>query len=198
MRVAVMGCEVNGPGEAAQADIGIAAGRGASLLVGKLVDWPTEPSAFAAIVAVAVVVLTILNLGVHDEILTSFRYSFFMVATTISSTGYGTDDYSVYSSTALTIVILLMFVGGCSGSTSGAIKIYPRRPTGEFQGFLAGSIGNYDYLDLEGALEDQPPRLLVDLGETVLQRRFGNPGLTGRCLSGDGQRCHQHSFVLRT
>ena len=78
---------------------------------------------YVAIVALSVLVLTILNLSVHDELLTSFRYSFFMVATTISSTGYGTDDYSAYSSTALTIVILLMFVGGCSGSTAGGIKI---------------------------------------------------------------------------
>ena len=78
---------------------------------------------YVGIVLVAVVVLTVLNLSVHDDLLTSFRYSFFMVATTISSTGYGTDDYSVYSSTALTIVILLMFVGGCSGSTAGGIKI---------------------------------------------------------------------------
>ncbi len=78
---------------------------------------------YVAIVFMAVIVLTILNLSVHDELLTSFRYSFFMVATTVSSTGYGTDDYSVYSSTALTIVILLMFVGGCSGSTAGGIKI---------------------------------------------------------------------------
>ena len=78
---------------------------------------------YVAIVVFAVVVLTVLNLSVHEELLTSFRYSFFMVATTISSTGYGTDDYSVYSSTALTIVLLLMFVGGCSGSTAGGIKI---------------------------------------------------------------------------
>jgi trk system potassium uptake protein TrkH len=78
---------------------------------------------YVGIVIAAVVVLTILNLSVHDELLTSLRYSFFMVATTISSTGYGTDDYSVYSSTALTIVILLMFVGGCSGSTAGGIKV---------------------------------------------------------------------------
>ena len=78
---------------------------------------------YVAIVCVAVIVLTILNLSVHDELLTSFRYSFFMVATTISSTGYGTDDYSVYSSTALTVVVLLMFVGGCSGSTAGGIKV---------------------------------------------------------------------------
>ncbi|TFH32808.1 MAG: TrkH family potassium uptake protein [Myxococcales bacterium] len=78
---------------------------------------------YVGIVVGAVIVLTILNLSVHDEILTSFRYSFFMVATTISSTGYGTDDYSVYSSAALTVVILLMFVGGCSGSTAGGIKV---------------------------------------------------------------------------
>jgi trk system potassium uptake protein TrkH len=78
---------------------------------------------YVGIVLFAVVVLTLLNLTVHEELLTSFRYSFFMVATTISSTGYGTDDYSVYSSTALIIVILLMFVGGCSGSTAGGIKI---------------------------------------------------------------------------
>jgi trk system potassium uptake protein TrkH len=78
---------------------------------------------YVGIVLAAVIVLTILNLSVHDEILTSFRYSFFMVATTISSTGYGTDDYTVYSSAALSVVILLMFVGGCSGSTAGGIKI---------------------------------------------------------------------------
>ncbi|MEM9728019.1 MAG: potassium transporter TrkG [Myxococcota bacterium] len=82
-----------------------------------------EFRAYVAIVVTSVIFLTILNLDVHDELLTSFRYSFFMVATTISSTGYGTDDYSVYSSTALAIVLLMMFVGGCSGSTAGGIKI---------------------------------------------------------------------------
>jgi trk system potassium uptake protein len=78
---------------------------------------------YVAIVVLSVIVLTVLNLSVHDEILTSFRYSFFMVATTISSTGYGTDDYSAYGSTALTLIVLLMFIGGCSGSTAGGIKI---------------------------------------------------------------------------
>ncbi|MGB8331379.1 MAG: TrkH family potassium uptake protein [Polyangiales bacterium] len=78
---------------------------------------------YVAIAVLSVIVLTVLNLNVHDEVLTSFRYSFFMVATTISSTGYGTDDYSAYSSTALTVIVLLMFIGGCSGSTAGGMKI---------------------------------------------------------------------------
>ncbi len=78
---------------------------------------------YVTIICISVIVLTLLNLSVHDELLTSFRYSFFMVATTISSTGYGTDDYSAYSSTALAVVVLIMFVGGCSGSTAGGIKV---------------------------------------------------------------------------
>jgi trk system potassium uptake protein TrkH len=82
-----------------------------------------EFRSYVGIVLTSVVVLTILNLRVHGQVLTSFRYSFFMVATTISSTGYGTDDYTAYGSTALTIVILLMFVGGCAGSTAGGIKV---------------------------------------------------------------------------
>ena len=82
-----------------------------------------EFRAYIGIVVSAVVVLTALNLSVHREVLTSFRHSFFMVATTISSTGYGTDDYTAYSSAALTIILLLMFVGGCAGSTAGGIKV---------------------------------------------------------------------------
>ena len=82
-----------------------------------------EFRSYVRIVVISVIVLTILNLSVHDEVLTSFRYSFFMVATTISSTGYGTDDYTAYSSAALAVIVFLMFVGGCSGSTAGGIKI---------------------------------------------------------------------------
>jgi ABC-type antimicrobial peptide transport system permease subunit len=45
--------------------IGIAVGRGGSLLVGKLIDWPTEPSAFATIVAVAVSVAVGITFGYY-------------------------------------------------------------------------------------------------------------------------------------
>jgi iron complex outermembrane receptor protein len=43
--------------------------------------------------------------------------------------------------------------GPYRNASAGAIKIYPRKPTGEFQASLSGSMGNYDYVDLEGALE---------------------------------------------
>ncbi len=75
------------------------------------------------IVVLSVALFTLINLRVHPEIAESFRYALFMVATTISSTGYGTDDYTAYPQASLALLILLMFVGGCSGSTAGGIKV---------------------------------------------------------------------------
>jgi iron complex outermembrane receptor protein len=43
--------------------------------------------------------------------------------------------------------------GPYRNASAGAIKIYPRQPTGDFQAYLTSSYGNYDYVDFEGALE---------------------------------------------
>ena len=84
----------------------------------------SEFNAFVVIVVLTVCVLTAGLFELHDSnVFTSFRYAFFMVATTISSTGYGTDDYTAYPSSMLGVMVLLMFVGGCAGSTAGGIKV---------------------------------------------------------------------------
>ncbi len=54
---------------------------------------------------------------------TGFRHSFFQVASIITTTGYGTADYEQWSSSARTILFILMFLGGCAGSTGGGLKI---------------------------------------------------------------------------
>lgn len=83
-----------------------------------------EFKTFAAIVLVSVLVVTVGILGHHGgNWPTALRRAFFMVATTISSTGYGTDDYMAYPSPALLLIVVLMFIGGCSGSTAGGLKI---------------------------------------------------------------------------
>ena len=43
--------------------------------------------------------------------------------------------------------------GLARNSSAGAIKIYSRKPTGEFGGFLRSELGNYDLRDFEGAVE---------------------------------------------
>lgn len=82
-----------------------------------------EFRAYLALVGVTFVLLTIATFEVHENLFRSARYSLFMVATTITSTGFGTDDYMAYPSTGLGVVLGLMFVGGMSGSTAGGIKV---------------------------------------------------------------------------
>ena len=83
----------------------------------------SEFRVYVSIVVGATVLLTISILPVHGSVFQAFRYAVFQVATFVTSTGYGTDDYMVYPSPALAIIILLMFIGGCSGSTAGGIKV---------------------------------------------------------------------------
>lgn len=50
------------------------------------------------------------------------QQSAFTVATIISTTGYGTTDFVLWPSFSKTIIIFLMFMGACAGSTGGGIK----------------------------------------------------------------------------
>lgn len=79
---------------------------------------------FLLIVAVSTLFLTLIKLpGTGHNVFRSLRHAYFTVATFISSTGYGIDDYMAYPGVGLALVVVLMFVGGCSGSTAGGIKI---------------------------------------------------------------------------
>ncbi len=65
-------------------------------------------------------------------------------------------------------------------ASAGAIKIFTRKPTGEFGGYLRTDYGNYDALDLEGALEvPLVPDLLATRMAFRLEKRDGF--ITNRC-----------------
>jgi len=53
----------------------------------------------------------------------SFRDAAFQVVAIVTTTGYATADYTTWSTTFTIIFMLLFFVGGCAGSTSGGIKV---------------------------------------------------------------------------
>lgn len=79
---------------------------------------------YCALVLVVTLLLTIAIVPNHDgSWAEALRYSVFMVATTVTSTGYGTDDYMAYPSGALGLILTMMFIGGMSGSTAGGIKV---------------------------------------------------------------------------
>lgn len=80
---------------------------------------------FLGIVVIAATAVTLWLLH-HDTMpmADAVRYALFNVASVITGTGYATADYSAWGSFALTGFFLLMFIGGCAGSTACGIKIF--------------------------------------------------------------------------
>ena len=57
------------------------------------------------------------------SLLNAFRESAFTVVSIASTTGFGTVDYNVWPTWAKVLIACLMLLGGCSGSTSGGLKV---------------------------------------------------------------------------
>lgn len=53
----------------------------------------------------------------------AFHTALFQVATLVSSTGFATADYNIWPELSKTILVLLMFMGACAGSTGGGFKV---------------------------------------------------------------------------
>lgn len=76
---------------------------------------------FASIVLITVVILQLFD-GYH-HVFRSILNSIFVVVTMITSTGFGTVDYSAWPLFIPFFLILIGFVGGCGGSTAGGMKV---------------------------------------------------------------------------
>lgn len=84
----------------------------------------TEVRAFVAIVAALTVwAWFVLWITGETESLLAFRLALFQVVSVITSTGYTTDDFSVWPSVLPVLLILTCFIGGCAGSTAGGMKV---------------------------------------------------------------------------
>ena len=59
----------------------------------------------------------------YGEFEETVRTSLFQVASIITTTGYATADFNLWPSLSKGILLVLMFVGGCAGSTAGGLKI---------------------------------------------------------------------------
>lgn len=55
--------------------------------------------------------------------LDALRHASFQVASIITTTGYSTVDFDAWSQTCKAVLVLLMFIGACAGSTGGGIKV---------------------------------------------------------------------------
>lgn len=78
---------------------------------------------YLGIVAVATILITINVASLYPSLLKAFRYAVFQVASVITTTGFITADYQKWPAFSQTILVLLMFIGACAGSTGGGMKV---------------------------------------------------------------------------
>lgn len=64
-----------------------------------------------------------MNTDGYKNIALAFRDSFFQVSSIITTTGYASVDFDLWPAFSKMILLLLMFIGGCAGSTSGSVKV---------------------------------------------------------------------------
>ncbi|MBN2078125.1 MAG: TrkH family potassium uptake protein [Spirochaetes bacterium] len=84
----------------------------------------TELRAYLAIYAIATcVVVFSLQENTYASYGESLRYGSFQVATLMTSTGFATANFDAWPSLAKSILLIMLFIGGCVGSTSGGIKM---------------------------------------------------------------------------
>ncbi len=78
---------------------------------------------YLCIIAICVTVITINIFSIYNNFEEAFRNSLFHVGSIISTTGYVTVDFNLWPSFAKSLLIFIMFTGGCAGSTAGGMKI---------------------------------------------------------------------------
>lgn len=77
---------------------------------------------FLGAVAVASALLFVSILPLYDSAGTALKDAVFQATSIISTSGFCTTDYNLWPPFAQVVLVLLMFIGGCSGSTAGSIK----------------------------------------------------------------------------
>lgn len=78
---------------------------------------------YLSIVACSVTAISINISYMSKSFPTTVRNSFFQVSSIISTTGYSTTDFDLWPTFSKTILLFLMIIGACGGSTAGGIKV---------------------------------------------------------------------------
>lgn len=86
-----------------------------------------EFRAFAGIITLVTAGIVFFGMRANDPgfetVGSSIRNGLFQVVSVLTTTGYGTADFDQWNNFGRGILLLLMFVGGCAGSTGGGMKV---------------------------------------------------------------------------
>lgn len=78
---------------------------------------------YLAIIFGSVAVITWNVRSLYPTFSETLRHAFFQVGSIITTTGYVTTDFDLWPALSKTLLVTLMFIGACAGSTSGGIKV---------------------------------------------------------------------------
>lgn len=82
-----------------------------------------EVRAYFCIIAATIVIITYNIRHLFPTIGEALRHASFQVGSIITTTGFSTTDFNLWPQVSKTLLVLLMFVGACAGSTGGGIKV---------------------------------------------------------------------------
>jgi trk system potassium uptake protein TrkH len=82
-----------------------------------------EVRTYLAIIAVSILLITINISSRFSNLFEAFHQAAFQVGSIITTTGFASADFDLWPSFSKTLLVLLMFVGACAGSTGGGIKV---------------------------------------------------------------------------
>ncbi len=94
------------------------------LLTGRFKSLLDDELRFYTFIVVAAVLLVSVDLlNQYGNFFSALRYGAFQVVSIMTTTGYVTANYEKWPHLAQMVLFLLMFVGSCSGSTGGSVKV---------------------------------------------------------------------------
>jgi len=95
-------------------------------LRGRLTEfWKNEEfRIYLGITAGSILLLMVLNQGaVYDSLFDNLRFSSFQAVSILTTTGFVTGDYEQWPVLSQYLLVAMMFIGGCAGSTAGGMKV---------------------------------------------------------------------------
>ncbi len=85
--------------------------------------FTAELKVYLCIIVFAVTTITLDVRHLFENLGTALMHSSFTIGSLLSSTGFSTVDFNLWPTFSRTLLVMLMFVGACAGSTGGGIKV---------------------------------------------------------------------------
>ena len=82
-----------------------------------------ELRAYVGIVIAAIAIIVLNIRGLYGTLEETIRHAAFQVSSIITTTGFATTDFDLWPSLSKTVLLVLMVIGACAGSTGGGIKV---------------------------------------------------------------------------